>query len=72
MIFGWWLFIPMAILCVYLAKLPYEIMVAGSILDSVFYFGNGMIVKHQLVIFASLLIIIALFLNNKIHWTKTI
>jgi hypothetical protein len=69
---GWWLFIPLALLSVYLIKLPFEIIVAGLILDSVYYFGDGFFVKHLLALFSLLLIIIALFLNNKIHWRKII
>lgn len=71
-IFSWWLFVPMAILLVYLAKLPYEMIVAGAVLDSVYYFGDSLLLKNCLVIFSSLLIIGALFLNDKIHWRKII
>ena len=71
-LFGWWLFVPMAILFVYLAKVPYEVIVVGNILDAVYYFGDGFLVKYQLTIFALVLILVALFLNNRIHWSKTI
>lgn len=62
----------MALLFVYLAKLPYEVMLAGFILDSVYYFGDSFWMKHLLFIFSLILIIIALFLNKKIHWNKII
>lgn len=71
-IFSWWLFIPMALLYVYLAKLPYEIIIAGLILDSVYYFGDGFLVKYSLTMFSLLLIMVALFLSKKIHWRKII
>jgi hypothetical protein len=71
-IFGWWLFIPLALLAVYLIKLPFEIIVAGFILDSVYYFGEGFVDKHLLTLFSFLLMILALFLNNKIYWRKII
>lgn len=71
-IFGWWLFIPLTILAVYLAKLPYEIILAGAILDTVYYFGDSFLFEYQLTIFATLLIILALFLGDKIHWDKKI
>ena len=70
--FSWWLFIPLALLFVYLVKLPYEIIIAGIILDSVYYFGEGFINKHLLTIFSLLLIILALFLSNRVHWRKVI
>lgn len=62
----------MALLLVYLAKLPYEVIPAAFILDSVYYFGESFWAKHLLLIFSLLLIIIALFLNKKIHWNKII
>jgi len=71
-IFSWWLFIPLALLFVYLVKLPYEIIIAGLILDLVYYFGDGFVVKHLLTLFSLLLIVLALFLNNRIHWHKVI
>ena len=69
-IFSWWLFIPMALLAVYLIKLPYEIILAGFILDIVYYFGDGFLAKHLLTIFSLILIVLAFFLSKKIHWRK--
>lgn len=71
-IFSWWLFVPMALLFVYLAKLPYEIILAGFLLDSVYYFGDGFLVQHLLAIFSLILIILAFFLSKRIHWNKII
>ena len=71
-LFSWWLFIPLALLAVYLIKLPYEIIVVGFILDSVYYFGDGFWAKHPLTIFSFLVIAVALFLNNKVEWRKII
>jgi len=71
-VFSWWLFIPMALLFVYLTKLPYEVILAGFILDSVYYFGDGFLVQHLLAIFSLILIILAFFLSRRIHWLKTI
>lgn len=62
----------MAILFVYLAKTPFELIVAGAILDATYYFGDGILVRNQLAIFSTILIIIALFLNKRIHWQKNI
>lgn len=71
-IFGWWLFIPLSIISVYLIKLPYEIIFIGAMLDSVYYFGDGFLLKNQLTLFSTLLIIGALFLSDKIDWNKKI
>ena len=66
-ILGWWLFVPLAILLVYLAKQPYEIIVAGAILDSLYYFGDGLLIEHSLTLFAFGLILLAWFLGDRIH-----
>lgn len=71
-IFGWWLFLPMALLYVYLAKLPYEILVVSIILDSMYYFGEGVVSSHRLLIFSILLLAIALFLKDRVYWRKVI
>ncbi|MEK7200556.1 MAG: hypothetical protein AAB672_00270 [Patescibacteria group bacterium] len=71
-IFSWWLFVPLALLFVYLAKLPYEIILAGFILDMIYYFGDSFLAKHLLTIFSVILIILAFFLSKRIHWNKII
>jgi len=71
-IFSWWLFVPLALLSVYLAKLPWEIILAGIILDSLYYFGEGFFMKHPLTIFSIILIALAFFLSKKIRWHKII
>jgi hypothetical protein len=71
-VFSWWLFIPLAIFSVYLIKLPYEIVFAGFILDSVYYFGDSALAKHPLVIFSIFLIAGAFFLSKIISWKKII
>jgi hypothetical protein len=71
-IFSWWLFIPLAFLFVYFAKLPYEIILAGFLLDLVYYFGEGIWYQYPLTLFSVLLIAGAWFLNGKINWQKTI
>jgi len=71
-IFSWWLFIPMALLFIYLAKLPYEIILAGFLLDSVYYFGDSFLSQHPLAIFSLALILLAFLLSKRIHWRKVI
>jgi len=69
---SWWIFIPIAILAVYLVKLPYEIVIAAAILDSFYYFGNGFFQKNLLVVFAFVLIGVAIFLDGRLDWKKRI
>ncbi|OHB07837.1 MAG: hypothetical protein A3I19_02765 [Candidatus Zambryskibacteria bacterium RIFCSPLOWO2_02_FULL_38_13] len=71
-IFSWWLFVPIALLFIYLAKLPYEVIIAGFILDSVYYFGNGFFARYPLTIFSLTFIVITFFLSKKIHWSEII
>lgn len=70
--FGWWLFIPMALLYVYLARLPYEIILVGFLFDNLYYFGDNVWQKYPLTIFSGLLIVIAMSLYKRIHWSKVI
>lgn len=71
-IFGWWIFLPLSVLLVYLAVLPYEIILAAMVLDSLYYFGSGFLYKYPMTIFALGLLFIALFLNTRIHWRKLV
>lgn len=71
-IFSWWLFIPMALLAVYLIRLPYEIIIAGFIFDSIYYFGSGWLAEYPLTVFSFLLVVTATFLSKKIYWRKII
>ncbi|MBN2094367.1 MAG: hypothetical protein JW740_03325 [Candidatus Zambryskibacteria bacterium] len=71
-IFGWWLFPVLALVLIYLVKLPYEIIFAGIILDEVFYFGDAFIAAHVLALFSIISIVLALFLIKRIHWQKII
>ncbi len=69
-IFGWWLFVPLAIIYIYLARVAYEIIIIGIILDSLYYF-NG-VFSHSFLIFSIILIMIALFLEGRIDWKKQV
>lgn len=71
-IFGWWLFVPLAVLFIYLAKAPYELIIAGAILDSIYYFGQNIFMNNLLTLFSVGLILVALFLDSKIHWRAII
>lgn len=69
---SWWLFIPLALLSIYLVGLPYELVVASLIFDSVYYFGDSFFKQHLLTLFTLLLIIITWFLSKRIYWRKII
>lgn len=71
-VFSWWLFIPIAIIFVFLAKMPVELVLAGFMLDMIYYFGEGFIYSHLLTVFSASLIVIAFFLNKVIRWPKMI
>jgi hypothetical protein len=71
-IFGWWIFFPLALLSVYLSGAPIEIIFAGIILDSVYYFGGGLLLRYPLTIFSVILVFFALFLGTRIQWRKLI
>jgi hypothetical protein len=69
-VFGWWLFIPLALLYVYAVKKPFELILSGFLLDTVYYFGNGFFRDHALVIFSLILVALVLFLDSRIYWRK--
>jgi hypothetical protein len=71
-VFGWWLFIPIAFLYTCIAKLPYEIVLAGFILDVVYYFGDGFIRDYALTLFSLILVLLVWFLDSRIYWRKFI
>lgn len=71
-IFSWWLFVPIALVYVYLAKFPYEIILAGLMLDTLYYFGEGFIWRHPLALSASALIVLAFFVDKAVRWQKRI
>lgn len=71
-VLGWWIFVPMALLYVYLAKLPYELVVAGFILDLAYYFGDNFLLRYPLTLFSAFLLLAAFLLGKRIHWRKII
>lgn len=71
-IFGWWLFLPLILISIYLIKLSYEIILAAAILDSFYYFGDNFWYSHRLTLAAFFAILIALFLSDKLNWQRRI
>ncbi len=70
--FGWWMFLPLAILYVFWAKNPYELIIAGGIMDTVYYFGESFFWEHFLALFSFVAILISVFLQGEIQWEKRI
>lgn len=70
-LFGWWLFLPLLLVYIYLAKLPYEVVILAVILDSIYYFGNGFF-AYRLTIISIISIIGAYILNTMLVWNKRI
>ena len=69
-VFGWWLFIPFALLYVYAVKKPYELVILGFILDSAYYFGEGFFRNYALTLFCLVLVALVIFLDSRIYWRK--
>lgn len=72
LIFGWWLFLPLSIFFIYLSKTPYELILAGAILDRAYYFGEGFLRANILLIFSFLAVLAAIFLSGRIQWQRKI
>ncbi len=72
LVFGWWIFFPLALIYVYLAKLPYEIIIFAALLDNIYYFGDGFLRDNMFSLFSILLILIAFFLGVRINWQRKI
>ncbi len=70
--FGWWLYIPLAILYAYLSKTPYELLVIGFMLDYLYYFGHGFVTSNRLVIFSLVVVLVSVFMSDKLEWKKVI
>lgn len=70
LIFGWWLFVPLSIFLVIFAGKAYEIIIAGGLLDSLYYFGNSFWQTHLLLIIGLLCALISLFLEKEVNWRK--
>ena len=72
LVFGWWIFFPLALIYVYLAKLPYEIIIFAALLDNIYYFGDGFFRDNMFSLFSILLILVAFFLGVRINWQRKI
>jgi hypothetical protein len=69
-IFGWWIFFPLALLSVIITKIPYEIILAGAILDLFFYFGDGLFRQNILFVYSVALLAASVFVEKKFVWKK--
>ena len=71
-VFGWWLFVPLALIYVYLVHEPYEVLLCGVLLDNIYSFDGNILEKHILAIFALILILITLLLETRVDWKKIV
>lgn len=62
----------MALLLVYLAKMPFELIFAGILSDSIYYFGEGFWLQNRFAVLAFMVVILSLVLDSRIHWHKVI
>ncbi len=67
-VFGWWTFFPLSLLYIYLAKVPYEVIVVGGIMDTVYYLGEGLVLNNLFGLFAFFAIVAAIFLEDRLEW----
>jgi len=72
LVFGWWLFLLLALVYVCLAENPYETLLPGILLDNIFSFDGSILEKHFLTIFVLILILIALLLETRVDWKKIV
>lgn len=70
LLLSWWLFVPIALLYVYLVKSPYEIVAAGLILDCVYYWGDDFLVRNALALLALALVAAVFFLESRVEWRR--
>lgn len=69
---GWWLYIPLALLYAYLSKTPYELLLMGFMLDYLYYFGDGFVASNRLAVFSLVVVLVSVFLSDKLEWKKVI
>lgn len=61
---GWWIFFPLALLYFILVRNPFELVLAGAMLDKFFYFGEGFIVSNMLLITSLVLSFGSIFMDR--------
>ncbi len=70
LVFGWWMFIFLSLLFVVIANKTYELVVVGSLLDSVYYFGPSIWQSHMLLIVGFFCTALSLLLEREVNWRK--
>jgi|GEM_PF-1369402 hypothetical protein len=68
--FGWWLFFPLAFIFACFVNSPYEIIFVGVLLDMVYYLGDGFIHTYLFLIFSICLVMLVMFMSDKIYWRR--
>lgn len=64
------MFFPLAVIYAYSAKMPYELVLIGGVLDQAYYIGGGFFFEHVFLIFSVFLLIMSVFLEKKFQWKK--
>lgn len=67
--FGWWLFLPLFLLYLYLAHARIEVLVVAVALDRVYYFGSGFW-SFRLSIICLICLLIAFFVEGRLRWPR--
>ncbi len=68
--FGWWLFIPLVFIFAYFVNSPYEIIFAGVLLDMAYYLGDGFIHRHLFFVFSVCLVVLVMFISDRVYWRR--
>ncbi len=69
-LFFWWLFLPLALIYVVKVNNPFEILLAGAIFDSVYFYSSDPWLAHNFLIFSVVVLIAIMVLGSNINWKK--
>ncbi len=72
LLFGWWLFIPLALIYCFVSSRAYEILILGILLDNVYYFGESFLFDYFITIVATFSFILSVVLEYKVNIVKKI
>lgn len=69
-LFVWWLFIPLAVVYAIKVKNAFEILLAGALFDSVYYFSPNPWFSHNFLVISLVILIVIIFLGRDINWKR--
>lgn len=67
---GPWVFPVLVLFFVFLVRNPIEILPIGIIINSLYYFGNNLVVDNWILIFVVFVYLVDLFLSSRVMWRK--